>query len=87
MEQSFGTVCHGAGRRLSRTAARKQVAGAELRRRLEANGIAVLSPSNRGLAEEAPFAYKDVESVVEIVERAGLASRVAQLRPIGVVKG
>ena len=87
MEQSFGTVCHGAGRRLSRTAARKQVGGAELRRRLEADGIAVRSASNRGLAEEAPFAYKDVEKVVEVVERAGLAVRVARLRPIGVVKG
>jgi tRNA-splicing ligase RtcB (3'-phosphate/5'-hydroxy nucleic acid ligase) len=87
MEQSFGTVCHGAGRRLSRTAARKQVAGAELRRRLEAEGIAVRCPSNRGLAEEAPFAYKEVEKVVEVVERAGLAVRVARLRPIGVVKG
>jgi tRNA-splicing ligase RtcB (3'-phosphate/5'-hydroxy nucleic acid ligase) len=87
MKQSFGTVCHGAGRRLSRTAARKQIKGAELRRRLEEQGITVRSPSNRGLAEEAPFAYKEVERVVEIVERAGLAVRVARLRPIGVVKG
>jgi tRNA-splicing ligase RtcB len=87
MEHSFGTVCHGAGRRLSRTAARKQVGGAELRRRLEAEGITVRSTSNRGLAEEAPFAYKEVERVVEVVERAGLAVRVARLRPIGVVKG
>jgi tRNA-splicing ligase RtcB (3'-phosphate/5'-hydroxy nucleic acid ligase) len=87
MEHSFGTVCHGAGRRLSRTAARKQIKGAELRRRLEEDGITVRSPSNRGLAEEAPFAYKEVDKVVEIVERAGLAGRVARLRPIGVVKG
>jgi tRNA-splicing ligase RtcB (3'-phosphate/5'-hydroxy nucleic acid ligase) len=87
MEHSFGTVCHGAGRRLSRTAARKQIKGAELRRRLEEDGITVRSPSNRGLAEEAPFAYKDVDKVVEIVERAGLAGRVVRLRPIGVVKG
>ena len=87
MEHSFGTVCHGAGRRLSRTAARKQIKGAELRRRLEEDGITVRSPSNRGLAEEAPFAYKEVDKVVEIVERAGLAGRVVRLRPIGVVKG
>jgi tRNA-splicing ligase RtcB (3'-phosphate/5'-hydroxy nucleic acid ligase) len=87
MEHSFGTVCHGAGRRLSRTAARKQIKGAELRRRLEEDGITVRSPSNRGLAEEAPFAYKEVDKVVEIVERAGLAARVVRLRPIGVVKG
>ena len=87
MEHSFGTVCHGAGRRLSRTAARKQIKGGELRRRLEEDGISVRCASNRGLAEEAPFAYKEVDKVVEIVERAGLAVRVARLRPIGVVKG
>jgi tRNA-splicing ligase RtcB (3'-phosphate/5'-hydroxy nucleic acid ligase) len=87
MELSFGSTCHGAGRRLSRTAARKQVQGAELRRELEAQGIVVRSASNKGLAEEAPLAYKDVERVVEIVERAGLSRRVAQLTPLGVVKG
>ena len=72
---------------MSRTGARKQVRGAELRRQLESEGITVRCPSNRGLAEEAPFAYKEVEAVVRVVERAGLAARVAQLRPIGVVKG
>ncbi len=87
MERSFGTTCHGAGRQLSRTAARKLVEGGELRRRLEEQGVAVRAPSARGLAEEAPEAYKDVERVVAIVERAGLAARVARLRPIGVVKG
>jgi tRNA-splicing ligase RtcB len=87
MELSFGTACHGAGRRLSRTGARRQVGGAELRRQLEAAGITVRSPSPRGLAEEAPFAYKDVEKVVEVVDRAGIAARVAELRPMGVVKG
>jgi tRNA-splicing ligase RtcB (3'-phosphate/5'-hydroxy nucleic acid ligase) len=87
MERTFGTVCHGAGRSMSRTAARKRIQGAELRRQLEQEGIAVRAPSNRGLAEEAPFAYKDVEKVVDVVERAGLAGRVARLRPIGVVKG
>ena len=87
MERSFGTICHGAGRSLSRTAAKKRIGGAELRRELEARGIVVRSPSNKGLAEEAPFAYKDVERVVAVVERAGLARRVAQLVPLGVVKG
>ena len=87
MELAFGSTCHGAGRRLSRTAARKQVSGGDLRRELEAKGIVVRSPSNKGLAEEAPLAYKDVEHVVDIVERAGLSRRVAQLTPIGVVKG
>jgi tRNA-splicing ligase RtcB (3'-phosphate/5'-hydroxy nucleic acid ligase) len=87
VERSFGTTCHGAGRRLSRTAAKKEVSGNELRRQLGAQGITVRSPSPKGLAEEAPFAYKDVERVVDVVERAGLARRVAKLRPIGVVKG
>ena len=87
MERSFGTTCHGAGRLLSRTAARKQIGGAELRRELEARGIVVRSASNKGLAEEAPFAYKDVERVVDVVARAGLARPVAQLVPLGVVKG
>jgi tRNA-splicing ligase RtcB (3'-phosphate/5'-hydroxy nucleic acid ligase) len=87
MERSFGTTCHGAGRVLSRTAATKQIGGAELRRQLEERGIVVRSPSNKGLAEEAPFAYKDVERVVDVVARAGLARRVAQLVPLGVVKG
>jgi tRNA-splicing ligase RtcB (3'-phosphate/5'-hydroxy nucleic acid ligase) len=87
LERSFGSTCHGAGRSLSRTAAKKRIHGAELRRELEARGIVVRCPSNVGLAEEAPFAYKDVERVVSVVERAGLARRVAQLEPLGVVKG
>ena len=87
VELAFGSTCHGAGRRLSRTGARQQVQGADLRRELEAQGIVVRSPSNKGLAEEAPLAYKDVERVVAIVERAGLSRRVVQLTPIGVVKG
>jgi tRNA-splicing ligase RtcB (3'-phosphate/5'-hydroxy nucleic acid ligase) len=84
---SFGTTCHGAGRRLSRTAVRKQVQGAVLRQRLEQQGIAVSALSSRGLAEEAPEAYKDVERVVDVVQAAGLAAKVVRLRPIGVIKG
>ncbi|MFL5819235.1 MAG: RtcB family protein [Solirubrobacteraceae bacterium] len=87
MERSFGTVCHGAGRQLSRTAARRRVQGAEVRRRLEQAGIVVRCASGRGLAEEAPLAYKDVDRVVEVVARAELAVPVVRLRPIGVVKG
>jgi len=87
LDRSFGTTCHGAGRRMSRTAVRKTVDGSELRRQLEAQGIVVRALSARGLAEEAPAAYKDVDRVVGIVERAGLAARVVRLRPIGVVKG
>jgi tRNA-splicing ligase RtcB len=85
--RSWGSACHGAGRALSRTAAKKQVTGAALRRELEAHGIIVRCPSNAGLAEEAPFAYKDVERVAEVVEKAGLARRVARLIPFGVIKG
>lgn len=84
---AFSSACHGAGRRLSRHAAARQVRGGELRQALEARGIAVRAPSNRGLAEEAPAAYKDVDEVVATCERAGLARRVARLRPLGVVKG
>jgi tRNA-splicing ligase RtcB (3'-phosphate/5'-hydroxy nucleic acid ligase) len=86
-QRSWGSTCHGAGRSLSRTAAKKQVTGPELRRQLEAQGITVRCASNTGLAEEAPLAYKDVERVAEVVERAGLARRVARLRPFGVIKG
>jgi tRNA-splicing ligase RtcB len=84
---SWGSACHGAGRALSRSAAKKKVTGPELRKELEARGIVVRCPSNAGLAEEAPVAYKDVERVAQVVERAGLAKRVARLRPIGVIKG
>jgi tRNA-splicing ligase RtcB (3'-phosphate/5'-hydroxy nucleic acid ligase) len=87
MDRSFGTTCHGAGRRMSRTGARREIGGRELRHRLEEQGITVRCPSDRGLAEEAPFAYKDVERVVSVVEAAGLAGRVAQLVPRGVLKG
>jgi tRNA-splicing ligase RtcB (3'-phosphate/5'-hydroxy nucleic acid ligase) len=87
VERAFGSTCHGAGRTLSRTSARKRIGGAELRRELEARSIVVRSTSNKGLAEEAPFAYKDVDRVVEVVRRAGLARPVARLVPLGVVKG
>jgi tRNA-splicing ligase RtcB len=87
MERSFGSACHGAGRRMSRTGARRQISGSELRRQLEARGIVVRCPSPRGLAEEAPFAYKDVDRVVSVVARTGLAAPVARLKPLGVVKG
>jgi len=84
---AFSSTCHGAGRRMSRHAAARQVDGNELRRQLQSLGIAVRVRSVRGLAEEAPMAYKDVDEVVATCERAGLARRVARLRPLGVVKG
>ncbi len=84
---AFFSACHGAGRTMSRTKARKRIRGAELRRQLAGIGIEVRAASNRGLSEEAPFAYKDVDAVVRTVEEAGLARRVARLVPLGVVKG
>ena len=84
---SFGSTCHGAGRAKSRSAAKREATGQQVRKELESRGIIVKCPSNAELAEEAPFAYKDVERVVDIVHRAGIAKRVVQLRPLGVLKG
>jgi len=87
MEQSFGSTCHGAGRVLSRHAAKRAVTGQALRQELGQEGIVIKAESMSGLAEEAPEAYKDIDRVVEIVHQAGLARRVARTRPIGVMKG
>jgi tRNA-splicing ligase RtcB len=87
MERSFGTVCHGAGRTMSRRRAKKVVRGWELRTQLEERGIVIRCSSNAGLAEEAPVAYKDIDNVVEIVHGAHLAKRVARLVPLAVIKG
>lgn len=86
MQSSFGSCCHGAGRSMSRTRARRTIQGSRLQRELEGQGISVQAGSLKGLAEEAPDAYKDVEAVVATVEAAGLASRVARLRPVGIIK-
>ena len=87
MTETFGSTCHGAGRTLSRKAARRQRSGAEVRRELEDAGIVVKAASVASLAEEAPYAYKDVASVVNVVHEVGLSRRVARLRPLGVLKG
>jgi tRNA-splicing ligase RtcB len=87
MEQSFGSTCHGAGRTMSRTAARKSVQGQKLREQMERDGIAVRAGSLAALAEEAPEAYKDVDRVVNIVHGAGIARKVARLKPLAVIKG
>jgi tRNA-splicing ligase RtcB len=87
MRESFGSACHGAGRRLSRGAARKVQSGVEVRRDLEARGIVVRSQSGSLLAEEAPCAYKDVGEVVDVVDAVGLACKVARFEPLGVLKG
>jgi tRNA-splicing ligase RtcB len=87
MEESFGTSCHGAGRTMSRSAAKRQIHGGTLRRELEEQGIHVRAGSLAGLAEEAPDAYKDIDAVIEVVHGAGLARKVARLRPLAVMKG
>jgi tRNA-splicing ligase RtcB len=87
MEKTFGTTCHGAGRAMSRTAAVKDAAGRRIDKELEARGVIARAPSLRGLAEEQPHAYKDVDRVVDVVDRAGLSRKVARMRPIGVIKG
>ena len=87
MALSFGSACHGAGRAQSRGEAKRRRAGHEVRRELEGRGIVVRCPSSSELAEEAPTAYKDVERVVGVVHQAGLATKVARLRPLGVLKG
>ncbi|MFL5589112.1 MAG: RtcB family protein [Ktedonobacteraceae bacterium] len=87
MEQTFGTTCHGAGRRQSRTAAKKSLSNKDLLNQLAARGVTVRVHSKNLLAEEAPQAYKDAQQVVNVVHNAGLAKLVARLKPVIVVKG
>ncbi|HSV07584.1 MAG TPA: RtcB family protein, partial [Candidatus Binatus sp.] len=87
MEQTFGTTCHGAGRVMSRAQAKKVGRGLDLVRDLAGRGVTVRAQSLRGLAEEMPWAYKDVADVVDVVDRAGIARRIARLKPLVVVKG
>ena len=84
---ALSSACHGAGRAMSRHQALRQWRGRQLVDDLAAQGIEIRSPSLRGVAEEAPGAYKDVDEVVLVTERAGLARRVARLLPLVVVKG
>ncbi len=87
MNQSFGSSCHGAGRLLSRSQAIKKAKGRSIGSELQSKGIIVQSRGKRTLMEEMPEAYKDVSQVVEAVHGAGLAHKVARLRPLGVIKG
>lgn len=86
-QRAFSSACHGAGRAMSRRRARRQWRGAGIIDELKRRGIVVRSPSLRGVAEEAPLAYKDVTMVVDVADRAGLARKVARLHPIICVKG
>ena len=87
MRETFGSTCHGAGRVLSRTAAVKAAKGRRIDRELAERGVIARAKGRDALAEEMPEAYKDVEDVVEVVHRFGISTRVARMRPIGVIKG
>ena len=87
MTGTFGSTCHGAGRRMSRTRAKKESRGRDLIGEMERQGVIVRATGLRTVAEEMPFAYKDVADVVEVMEAAGVSRRVARLVPMGVVKG
>jgi tRNA-splicing ligase RtcB len=86
-EKAFSSACHGAGRAMSRHAALKKWSGRKIVDDLAAQGILIRSPSTRGVAEEAPGAYKDVNAVVAAAEHAGLSRRVARLKPLVCIKG
>ena len=86
MKESFGTTCHGAGRQMSRKAT-ESISARDVEADLSGRGITLRKGSDEGLVEEAPQAYKDVDTVVSVVCRSGLAGKVARLRPVGVVKG
>jgi tRNA-splicing ligase RtcB len=87
MERSFGTTCHGAGRLMSRTSAVKLAAGRKIDKELADIGILARARGHKGLAEEQPAAYKDVDHVVDVVDALGISKKVARLRPVGVIKG
>ena len=87
MQRSLGSCCHGAGRVMSRSKAKKTIRGDNLHKQLTGQGITILARSMAGLAEEAPAAYKDVDAVVNTVIGAGIAAKVARLKPLAVIKG
>ena len=87
MRETFGSTCHGAGRRMSRTAAVKAARGRRIDVELATRGVVARATGHESLAEEMPEAYKDVREVVDVVHRFGISTRVARLRPLGVIKG
>jgi len=87
MKRSWGSSCHGAGRTMSRSQAKKTIRGEDLRKELKSDGIYIRAGSMAGLAEEAPQAYKDVNAVVDTIAQAGIAKKVALLKPLAVIKG
>lgn len=87
MALSFGSACHGAGRAMSRHAAKRRQAGMPLQAALREAGVIIKTPSVRDLPEEAPYAYKDIDAVVEVIAEAGIAVKLARLKPLIVIKG
>jgi tRNA-splicing ligase RtcB len=87
MAETFGSTCHGAGREMSRAQAKKAARGIDLFADLAKRGVIVRARSHGGIAEEMPWAYKDVADVVDVVDRAGIGRKVARLRPLVVIKG
>ena len=87
MSSAFGSSCHGAGRALSRSQAKKMIDGKSLKQSLEEKGIRIHAKTPNILSEEAPSAYKNVDSVTDLTEKAGLARKVARLSPLAVIKG
>jgi tRNA-splicing ligase RtcB len=87
MEHTFGSSCHGAGRRMSRGAAIRASKGRNIKRELAERGIVARARGRTGLEEEQPDAYKDVNQVVDVLHSADISHRVARLRPVGVIKG
>jgi len=87
MQETWGSTCHGAGRVLSRTAAKKAARGRSIERELEKKGIIVMAKGKGTINEEMPDAYKDVDEVVNVVEKAGLSRKVVKMTPLGVIKG
>jgi len=87
MELTFGSTAHGSGRVMSRTHAKKQFIGEELEKQMLKNGIYVKAVSMKGLAEEAGAAYKDIDTVVDAIHKAGISNKVASLKPMGNIKG
>ena len=87
LDETFGTTCHGAGRVMSRAQAVRMAHGRSIEQELEKQGIMVMARGHKGIAEEQPAAYKNINDVVRVVHEAGIAKRVVRMRPIGVIKG
>lgn len=86
-EMSFSSCCHGAGRTMSRAKARKSFKAKKIQKDLGRNGIIIRTNGLRGITEEAPQAYKDVDSIVNSTQKAGISKMIARLRPILCIKG